>query len=337
VPGERIEVIPNFVDTARYRPGLEPCHRSTLAPGGEKILMHVSNFRAVKRVEDVVSAFARVARALPARLVMVGDGPERPRAQQRAVELGVADQVLFLGKHAAVEELLSCADLFLLPSESESFGLAALEAMACGVPVVATNVGGLPEVVDPAAGALLPLGDAEGMGEAALEILSDPERHRRVSEAARSRGGGALLRGAGGAGLRGLVSADRGRRGGGARRMNIFEALVLGALQGAAEFLPVSSSGHLVMGQALLGLSLPGILFEVVVHVATLLSVLVVYRSRLVELGRGALVERAPDAWRYLGLPGAGHPPGGRGGGGLRGLARGALRCPRGGGVGAPS
>jgi L-malate glycosyltransferase len=186
VPGERIEVIPNFVDTARYRPGLEPCHRSTLAPGGEKILMHVSNFRAVKRVEDVVSAFARVARALPARLVMVGDGPDRPRAQQRAVELGVADQVLFLGKHAAVEELLSCADLFLLPSESESFGLAALEAMACGVPVVATNVGGLPEVVDPAAGALLPLGDAEGMGEAALEILSDPERHRRVSEAARA-------------------------------------------------------------------------------------------------------------------------------------------------------
>ena len=184
-PG-RIEVIPNFVDTHRYRPGLEPCHRATLAPGGEKILMHVSNFRAVKRVEDVVTAFARVAKALPARLVMVGDGPERPRALQRAEELGVAEQVLFLGKHTSVAELLSCADLFLLPSESESFGLAALEAMACGVPVVASAVGGLPEVVTPEAGALLPVGDTEGMGEAALAFLSDDARWKRASEAARA-------------------------------------------------------------------------------------------------------------------------------------------------------
>jgi len=181
-----IEVIPNFVDTRRYRPGLEPCHRATLAPGGEKIVMHVSNFRAVKRVEDVVTAFARVARAMPARLVMVGDGPERPRAQQRAEELGVAEHVLFLGKHTSVAELLSCADLFLLPSESESFGLAALEAMACGVPVVASAVGGLPEVVTPEAGTLLPVGDAEAMGEAALAFLSDDVRWKRASEAARA-------------------------------------------------------------------------------------------------------------------------------------------------------
>ena len=186
VDSGRIEVIPNFVDTRRYRPGLEPCHRATLAPGGEKILMHVSNFRAVKRVEDVVTAFARVAKALPARLVMVGDGPERPRALQRAEELGVAEQVLFLGKHTSVAELLSCADLFLLPSESESFGLAALEAMACGVPVVASAVGGLPEVVTPEAGALLPVGDTEGMGEAALAFLSDDARWKRASEAARA-------------------------------------------------------------------------------------------------------------------------------------------------------
>ncbi|CAN5791962.1 N-acetyl-alpha-D-glucosaminyl L-malate synthase BshA [soil metagenome] len=186
VDRKRIEVIPNFIDTERYRPGLEPCHRSLLAPGGEKILMHVSNFRAVKRVEDVVRAFARVARRIPARLVMVGDGPDRPRALQRAEELGVADQVLFLGKHAAVEELLSCADPFLLPSESESFGLAALEAMACGVPVVASNTGGIPEVVTPEAGALLPVGDAEGMGDAALEFLTDDALWKRASEAARS-------------------------------------------------------------------------------------------------------------------------------------------------------
>lgn len=185
VDGARIEVIPNFIDTNRYRPGLEPCHRATLAPHGEKIVMHVSNFRAVKRVEDVVTAFARVARALPARLIMVGDGPERPRAAERADSLGVDDSVLFLGKHVAVEELLSCADLFLLPSESESFGLAALEAMACGVPVVASDTGGLPEVVTPGSGALLPVGDAEGMGDAAAALLADPARWKAASEEAR--------------------------------------------------------------------------------------------------------------------------------------------------------
>ncbi len=175
VPGDRIEVIPNFIDVGRYTPDREPCHRKVLAPDGGKILMHISNFRPVKRVEDVVRVFAGVAAALPARLVLVGDGPERPRAQALAEELGVAERVTFLGKHTSVEELLSCCDLFLLPSESESFGLAALEAMACGAPVLATAVGGVPEVVeDGATGALLPVGDVEGMVEAAIRILSEP-------------------------------------------------------------------------------------------------------------------------------------------------------------------
>ncbi len=132
VPSERIEVIPNFVDTSIWRPDFEPCHRSKLAPAGEKIVMHVSNFRGVKRVTDVVSVFAKIRAAVPSRLVLVGDGPDRARAAQQARELGVEDHVLFLGKHQSVEELLSCADLFLLASETESFGLAALEAMACG-------------------------------------------------------------------------------------------------------------------------------------------------------------------------------------------------------------
>ncbi len=187
VEPNRIRVIPNFIDTERYRPEREPCHRPALAPGGEKILMHVSNFRAVKRIDDVVEVFARVRSHLAARLVMVGDGPERARAQQRAEELGVADDVVFLGKHTSVEELLHCADLFVLPSESESFGLAALEAMACGVPVVASRVGGLPEVVeDGVSGFLLPVGDVEAMAEAAVSILADGERARTMGLAARS-------------------------------------------------------------------------------------------------------------------------------------------------------
>ena len=186
VPSDRIEVIPNFVDTDIYRPGREPCHRASLAPGGEKILMHISNFRPVKRVVEVVEIFAKVASRLPSRLVMIGDGPDRPRARERAEELGVADQVVFLGKHAAVEELLPCADLFLLPSESESFGLVALEAMASGAPVVAARVGGLAEVVPHGdAGYLFERGDTSAMAEGALEILGDEAVWERFSAAGR--------------------------------------------------------------------------------------------------------------------------------------------------------
>jgi L-malate glycosyltransferase len=188
VDPSRIRVIPNFIDTRRYRRDREPCHRKSLAPSGEKIVMHVSNFRPVKRVEDAVEVFALLRRRVAARLVLVGDGPERPRAQHRAEALGVADDVVFLGKHTSVDELLACADLFLLPSESESFGLAALEAMACGAPVVASRVGGLPEVVeDGKSGFLLPVGDVEGMARAAGDILTDAELWESMSRASRRR------------------------------------------------------------------------------------------------------------------------------------------------------
>ena len=186
VPPHRIEVIPNFIDTDLWRPDREPCHRSKLAPGGEKIVMHISNFRSVKRVEDVVEIFARIRKRLAARLILVGDGPHRPRALQRAADIGVQDDVLFLGKHASVDELLPCADLFLLPSESESFGLAALEAMACGAPVVASRVGGLPEVVeDGVSGFLFEVGALDDMAEAGVRLLTDEGLHRQMSQAGR--------------------------------------------------------------------------------------------------------------------------------------------------------
>src|SRR5688572_1000864 len=169
---ERIEVIPNFVDLNEYKRDVHPCHRSRLSETGEKIVMHISNFRPVKRVVDAVRIFARINRELPARLVLIGDGPERGRVQQMAEEEGVADRVLFLGKQESVAEILSCADLFLLPSATESFGLVALEAMSCGVPVVATRVGGVPEVIpEGEAGFLAEIGDVQTMAEQGVEIL----------------------------------------------------------------------------------------------------------------------------------------------------------------------
>jgi N-acetyl-alpha-D-glucosaminyl L-malate synthase BshA len=187
VPAERIRVIPNFIDPNIFRRDRKPCHRATLAPKGEKILMHISNFRPVKRIPDVVEVFARISKEVPSRLVLVGDGPERPRALERAEELGVKDGILFLGKHSSVDELLACADLFLLPSRNESFGLAALEALACGTPVIATETGGLPElVIHGETGYLFPLGAVDEMADAGLALLKDPRLWARVSEAARS-------------------------------------------------------------------------------------------------------------------------------------------------------
>ena len=187
LPEDRIRVIPNFVDLDRYKRDAYPCHRSKFSLEGESIVTHISNFRSVKRIDDVVHIFERIAKRLPARLLLVGDGPERVKAQQIAEEAGITERVLFLGKQTSVAELLACSDLFLLPSQHEAFGLVALEAMACGVPVVATRIGGIPEVVSHGeSGYLAPVGDVEAMAAASLELLEDPERWRRASAAARA-------------------------------------------------------------------------------------------------------------------------------------------------------
>ena len=183
--GCSVEVIPNFVDPAVYDRAAHPPALSWLVPKGRRVVMHVSNMRAVKRVRDVVRVFARVNEQVPSVLFMVGDGPERVDAEQETRTLGVERSVHFLGKLEAVAPLLAGADLFLLPSENESFGLSALEALASGVPVVASNAGGLPEVVrDGETGALCPVGDVDGMANAGVHILSDPERWRAMSAAA---------------------------------------------------------------------------------------------------------------------------------------------------------
>jgi L-malate glycosyltransferase len=183
-----LKMIHNFVDTRRFVPVVRPHLREHLAPKGERILMHLSNFRTVKRVPDVVRVFAAVRATLPAKLVLVGDGQDRPAALELATSLGVERDVIFLGKQNDVERLLALADLFLLPSQDEAFGLAALEALSCAVPVIATSVGGIAEVVeDGKSGFLLPPGDVDGMVRAALSLLTDPSRHAEFRVAARQR------------------------------------------------------------------------------------------------------------------------------------------------------
>jgi N-acetyl-alpha-D-glucosaminyl L-malate synthase BshA len=185
VPEERIEVIPNFVDPSLYARNRYPCRKNAFLKNGEKLVLHVSNFRPVKRVRDVVRVFARLARQVPSRLVFIGDGPDRPEAADEARLQGVTDRVIFLGKQDSVAEIMACSDLLLLPSQNESFGLVALEAMASGVPVIASRAGGLPEVVDDGEnGYLAPVGDVEAMADGAIHILRDPDTWRRFSAAA---------------------------------------------------------------------------------------------------------------------------------------------------------
>lgn len=183
-----IRVIPNFIDTAKYRRTPQPDVRKSLADDGEKVIIHVSNFRPVKRVPDVVRIFAEIRKKVPSKLILVGDGPDRSNCEQIARELGVWSDVKFLGKQLELVCLLSASDLFLMPSQSESFGLSALEAMACEVPVVSSSVGGLPElVVHGETGYIAEIGDVERMAKYAVELLTNPQRYRLFAAAGRRR------------------------------------------------------------------------------------------------------------------------------------------------------
>jgi N-acetyl-alpha-D-glucosaminyl L-malate synthase BshA len=180
---KEIAVIPNFVDPQRFRRAHAP---RMFTCEGEKLLCHMSNFRPVKRIMDVMEIFLRVQKEIPARLLMIGDGPDRSRAEAFCREHHIADRVLFIGHLPSVEDVLGTCDLFLLPSTTESFGMAALEALASEVPVIATKAGGLPEVVEEGeVGFLLEVGDVDGMTARALEILSDDALQRRMGRAGR--------------------------------------------------------------------------------------------------------------------------------------------------------
>ncbi|SHF34909.1 N-acetyl-alpha-D-glucosaminyl L-malate synthase BshA [Flavisolibacter ginsengisoli] len=174
---KNIEVIHNFVDVQRFSRKPIDAFRKVIAPEGERILLHASNFRKIKRVEDVVLIFNEVKKEIPSKLLFVGDGPERGTAEELSRKLGICDDIRFVGKQEQMEDILAIADLFLLTSEYESFGLAALEAMASGVPVISTNAGGLPEImIQGVTGYMGNVGDVDTMSKQAIDILKDDDR-----------------------------------------------------------------------------------------------------------------------------------------------------------------
>jgi len=182
---KEIEVIHNFVDVERFNRKPIDAFQKVIAPNGERIVVHASNFRKIKRVQDVVKIFQQIVSQIPAKLLLVGDGPERPMVEELARELNIVSEIKFLGKQQDMEEIFAVTDLFLLPSEYESFGLAALEAMASGTAVVCSNAGGLPEIIEQGVcGYMANVGDIQAMSEFSLDILRDENRMAQFQAAA---------------------------------------------------------------------------------------------------------------------------------------------------------
>lgn len=185
---KEIEVITNFIDTEKYRRNPTPQFCATCAPKGEKVLVHTSNFRPVKRVGDVIRIFNEVQKKVPSVLILIGDGPDRTQCEILCRELGIQKKVRFMGKQVELVPILSCADLFLMPSQSESFGLSALEAMACEVPVISSSVGGLPELqLHGQTGFIAEIGDIDRMARYAIDLLTNSSKHAMFAQAARNR------------------------------------------------------------------------------------------------------------------------------------------------------
>jgi N-acetyl-alpha-D-glucosaminyl L-malate synthase BshA len=184
----QIEVIPNFIDNDLYKPDGKTAFRERIAPNGEKVLVHTSNFRPVKRVPDTIKILKKVIEDVPAKLILVGDGPDRSECERLCRQLELCDQVKFLGKQEGLVEILNSADLFLIPSQSESFGLAALEAMACGLPVISSSVGGLPELISHnQTGFIAEIGDIDRMAKYAVDLLTNDKKYKLFSKNAKDR------------------------------------------------------------------------------------------------------------------------------------------------------
>lgn len=180
---KEIEVVPNFIETTKYQNNYTDCQRSMMAKDDERIITHISNFRKVKRIPDVIKIFHRIQKEIPAKLIMVGEGPEKERAEDMCDAMGIKEKVLFLGNSNEIDRILCFSDLFLLPSETESFGLAALEAMINKVAVISSNTGGIPEVnIDGVSGYLADVGDVETMAKKAIEILRDDHTLEKFKE-----------------------------------------------------------------------------------------------------------------------------------------------------------